>query len=188
VRSRRGRAALAATLAVGATIALAACGGSSPTASSTTTAAAGTHPLSPESVAGGAGPNSRGLQIDALRFAKCMRSHGISNFPDPSSTGQMTLTGTGIDIHSPTFQAASAACQSLAPAGPGSPSGETSTLSVAQELALAKCMRAHGVSNFPDPNASGATPQGGVDLSSPQVQRAFHKCQPASANRPPSAS
>ena len=184
---RRGTAALAATLAATAAVTLAACGGSSPTTTSTTTAAASARPLSPDAVAGGVGPNSPGSQADTLRFAKCMRSHGVSNFPDPRSNGQLTITGTGINIHSPAFQSASTTCQSLTPGGARSPSGQKSNLSLAQELALAKCMRAHGVSNLPDPNASGAIPPLSLSLTSPQVQHAFQTCQSASSNAAPTA-
>jgi hypothetical protein len=48
----------------------------------------------------------------------------------------------------------------------------------AQALRLATCMRAHGVPNFPDPNASGAIPAGSVNLNSPQVKTALQACQP----------
>jgi hypothetical protein len=53
-----------------------------------------------------------------LQFAQCMRSHGVPNFPDPSTgtgTGavHLNLGGTGIDMSSPTFQAAAKACGGL---------------------------------------------------------------------------
>jgi hypothetical protein len=55
-----------------------------------------------------------------LQFAQCMRSHGVPNYPDPSSgtvTGggavHLNLQGTGIDMSSPTFQAAAKACGGL---------------------------------------------------------------------------
>ena len=47
-----------------------------------------------------------------LKFAECMRSHGISNFPDPSSAGgAVTIGGSGINVQSPQFQAAQRTCQ-----------------------------------------------------------------------------
>jgi hypothetical protein len=54
-----------------------------------------------------------------LKFAKCVRSHGIPNFPDPLSDGELTLKGTGLNPQSPQFQSAQRACQSLMPAAPG---------------------------------------------------------------------
>ena len=48
-----------------------------------------------------------------------MRSHGVPNFPDPTTgpLGEQVLNlgGTGIDPQSPTYQAASQACQKLFP-------------------------------------------------------------------------
>jgi len=63
-------------------------------------------------------------------YADCIRAHGVTNFPDPVD-GHITLTpASGIDPSSPTFQAASQACASLAPSGPppaaagGTPPGD----------------------------------------------------------------
>ena len=48
-----------------------------------------------------------------------MRSHGVPNFPDPSTgpVGEqvINLHGLGIDPSSPTFQAANSACEKLYP-------------------------------------------------------------------------
>jgi hypothetical protein len=41
---------------------------------------------------------------DELSFARCMRSHGLSRFPDPSAQGGLTVEmvqAQGIDVHSP---------------------------------------------------------------------------------------
>ena len=41
---------------------------------------------------------------DELSFARCMRSHGVSRFPDPSAHGGLTVEmvqAQGIDVHSP---------------------------------------------------------------------------------------
>lgn len=66
----------------------------------------------------GGGPASPQQQQAALAYAQCMRAHGIPNFPDPKVTADSFITplkGTGIDPHSPQFQAAQSACQSLQP-------------------------------------------------------------------------
>jgi hypothetical protein len=57
-----------------------------------------------------------------LAFASCMRSHGVTKFPDPqvSSGGgvrQVIGPDSGVDPASPTFQAAQKACQKLQPDG-----------------------------------------------------------------------
>ena len=39
-----------------------------------------------------------------LSFAKCMRSHGVARFPDPTAQGQLPVSAVqaqGIDVHSP---------------------------------------------------------------------------------------
>jgi hypothetical protein len=63
---------------------------------------------------------SAAQNAQALQFSQCMRSHGVPNYPDPSSatgtgTGavHLNLNGTGIDLSSPTVQAAAKACGGL---------------------------------------------------------------------------
>jgi hypothetical protein len=41
---------------------------------------------------------------DALSFARCMRSHGVTSFPDPTAQGELSVEmvqAQGIDVHSP---------------------------------------------------------------------------------------
>ena len=41
---------------------------------------------------------------DELSFAKCMRSHGVARFPDPTAQGELSVAmvqAHGIDVHSP---------------------------------------------------------------------------------------
>ena len=54
--------------------------------------------------------------------------------------------------------AAAAAVAVLATACGAAAPSSASPPTYAQELALAQCMRGHGVPGFPDPQASGATP------------------------------
>jgi hypothetical protein len=49
-----------------------------------------------------------------LKYAGCMRSHGITNFPDPKS-GEFGFNLSGVDINSPQYQSAQQACLSLLP-------------------------------------------------------------------------
>jgi hypothetical protein len=58
------------------------------------------------------------FSAQALKFSACMRSHGVPKFPDPKTSGGVTgLLITGINPHSPQFQAAMQACRSLMPGG-----------------------------------------------------------------------
>ena len=99
---------------------------------------------------GGTGTADAGNGGGALKFATCMRAHGVSNFPDPGAGGSIEIgPGSGINPRSPAFQAAQTACARYAPA-----KGGPTTMSASerrQALAFAKCVRAHGVPNFPDP-------------------------------------
>ena len=41
---------------------------------------------------------------DELSFAKCMRSHGVARFPDPTAQGELSVAmvqAQGVDVHSP---------------------------------------------------------------------------------------
>lgn len=90
----------------------------------------------------------------ALQFSKCMRAHGVSNFPDPSGLGggiQIAAgPSSGINPLSPAFEAAQTSCRHLLPGG-GPGSGPPSAQAKAQMLQVSECMRAHGISGFPDP-------------------------------------
>jgi len=52
----------------------------------------------------------------------------------------------------------------------------------AQALKYSRCMRAHAISDFPDPNAQGGIalspkPRGGLDPHNPRFQAANQACQ-----------
>src|SRR5262245_6834211 len=91
-----------------------------------------------------------------LAYSACMRNHGVANFPDPGSDGR--IHAAGIDKGSPSFQAAYRACRALDPAGQLNQQTRTQLQrQLPQLLAFAKCMRAHGVRTFTDPDI---TPDG----------------------------
>jgi len=118
-------------------------------------------------------PNSgtnRGLASssrDALiRYADCMRSHGVTNFPDPDSSGNISFSGSGSgpDPQSPLFQAAEKTCAKLRPGGNPAATDSATAARLQQFLAAATCMRAHGIPDFPDPRTGVAL---GRDSSHP---------------------
>jgi hypothetical protein len=51
-----------------------------------------------------------------LRWAGCLRSHGVPSFPDPNSRG--VIDSGKFDPTSPAFQTASKTCASVQPTGP----------------------------------------------------------------------
>jgi hypothetical protein len=85
-----------------------------------------------------------------LRFSECMRAHGVPNFPDPPGGGGIHITpGDGLDPQAPAFQAAQQTCHKLLPGG-GPPRVVPESVKV-QLVKHSECMRAHGVSDYPDP-------------------------------------
>lgn len=88
-----------------------------------------------------------------IAFSKCMRAHGVTNFPDPSGGGGLNLDGTGINPQSPSFRAAQAICFKLLPGG-GPAKQHASAQQIKQATETSECMRAHGVTGFPDPVVS----------------------------------
>jgi len=49
----------------------------------------------------------------ALKYATCMRSNGVPNFPDPNGQGVLLIQGGNIEASSPAFQKAQTACKRL---------------------------------------------------------------------------
>lgn len=123
-------------------------------------------------------------------FASCMRSHGVTSFPDPDSTGGIPkLQVVAARQNNATrFDSAQAECGHLLPRnGSFAPpeSAQQKRTQLADELSFAKCMRSRGVNHFPDPTASGGlsvemVQAQGIDVHSPQVLRVVQACLPAS--------
>ncbi|HTX07261.1 MAG TPA: hypothetical protein VME22_01555 [Solirubrobacteraceae bacterium] len=108
----------------------------------------------------------------AVKFAECMRSHGVPNFRDPTPNGEGSTVGN-VDKRSPAFRSAQAMCRSaqaeIARAKPPT--------SPAHQLRYAECMRSHGVTNFPDPLPGGGfTFPSTVNPQSPSFQAADNAC------------
>jgi hypothetical protein len=64
----------------------------------------------------GNGPDEGHRQVKKqvlLAFAHCLRGHGVSDFPDPTSQGQLSLqmiSAAGVDLRAPSFMTAARAC------------------------------------------------------------------------------
>jgi hypothetical protein len=92
-----------------------------------------------------------------VKFAECMRSNGVSRFPDPNASGKLTIdavaNGSGLNTSTPVFKQAISACKNLEPAGfTGS---KRSSQQQQAGLKFAQCIRANGVPDFPDPLPNG---------------------------------
>ena len=154
--------------ALAAGLLCAACGSTAPTAGTGTAA-------------------SRGPGGAPFAFSRCMRSHGVSGFPDPivhttsTSVSVQQVAPAGVTA-SPEFKAANRACAHLEAAaqGSGGPSGGPSKPVL---LAFARCLRAHGITRFPDPSGAGrlSLPQisaAGVDVHTQTFFTAARTCVP----------
>jgi hypothetical protein len=143
--------------AVVASTAIAACGSDSPSSSSPSASVG--HPTQAQIL--------DQLHHELVAFAGCMRSHGVSNFPDPTTPGsdKEFLLGQipGINPQSPAFQSGHAACKHLLPGG-GTASRAATAQVMAQLLHTSRCMRAHGVSSFPDPTTTPPSNQAYLDV------------------------
>ena len=67
-----------------------------------------------------AAQNARAL-AQLLRYAECIRAHGIPSFPDPTSQGLRISPSSGINLNSPQFLAAQKSCRSQSPTLGGGP-------------------------------------------------------------------
>lgn len=103
------------------------------------------------------GSSSATARDKAVKFAECMRSNGVSGFPDPNASGQLTIdavaNGSSIDTNSAAFKTALSACKNLEP--PGFTGPKVTPQLRAARLAFARCVRNHGVPDFPDPAQNG---------------------------------
>jgi hypothetical protein len=117
-------------------------------------------------------------QRDATRFARCMRSHGVS-IPDPTVAPRAFKNA--FNTESPAFQSAYTACGHLLPAGRPNQSPPHTHAQTVALLAFARCLRSHGFPGFPDPTSSGQLTHemlahARVDLHDPAVVRAADAC------------
>jgi len=113
-------------------------------------------------------PRSAGQS--GVRFASCMRAHGLSGFPDPPPAVALDIP-KGVK-QEPQFQPAFQACRKDL-SGFDHPAKH---MNLPEELAFSRCIRVHGITDFPDP-----MPGGGwnlpADSDSPEFEAAARACQ-----------
>ena len=180
MQSRHFLILLAALALAAASVVAAGCGGDSesPGVAQIGTNAADSDTSTDGSPNGDSDDDSDGK--DPTAFSRCMRSHGVPNFPDPDSDGGIEVgPNAGIDPDSPTFKAAERECQELLDINPPSPAEQAEMQE--QALRFAECMRSHGIPNFPDPQFSGNRTKiqipRGVNPNSPQFREAQEACE-----------
>jgi hypothetical protein len=179
-RRRAWRMAAPAAVLVALAFGVAACGGGP--ASSPSNAGFGSTTTTASSGAPGSSSPSSSDSTRMLEFARCMRAHGVTDFPDPSSPGSASQAGgnsyrgNSYNPNSPLVPAANQACAKYAAAQQVS-SGEAAQVQ-AEQLQYAHCMRTHGVPEFPDPSSKrGFTIPKSIDQNSATFQSAQNACK-----------
>ena len=122
----------------------------------------------PSSAGSGGSPHAggSGTSPSAVAYSVCIRSHGVPNFPDPDSNGQVPKADPQVlGVSNSQLRTAQRTCQHLYPTGGGTlsanslrqcyESGLCPQALIQQALnaglEFARCMRSHGVPNWPDP-------------------------------------
>jgi hypothetical protein len=169
--------------ALGAVLLMTACGSGSPAGSGASSGSVATSPVS------------------AVAYSTCMRSHGVPNFPDPGSAGQVPKADPQqLGVSSSAYQSAQQACVQLIPSnGDTAEQQQETQCAMADDCSqtvvqhwmdglrtLAGCLRSHGEPRWPDPVINSQGPgqglphfnydQAGIDHHSPQVLAQVKQC------------
>ena len=123
-------------------------------------------------------PASTSEAAAALAAARCMRTHGMPNFPDPINGYFGFSVGSGINPSSPQFKAAYQYCGTrYLSLGHRSTPAQRAQWN-ARAVKFSRCMRSHGASDFPDPDGQGAINLPTASYrNTPKVQRAEGACK-----------
>ncbi len=184
IRSVYSRALLIAPVLagmVGLSLLVSACGGSPGSHVAQLGSTATTTKSSPSPTTSAGSAQQRAL-ASVLAYSRCMRSHGVPNFPDPNAQGRFPPFHSDSAASKQVSLSANDACKSLLPSGSGVGTPQQRQEKFAFALKVARCLRSHGFPDFPDPavssqgagqNLSGA----GIDPSSPRFQAAQTLCE-----------
>ncbi|NAS21477.1 hypothetical protein GT755_07230 [Herbidospora sp. NEAU-GS84] len=144
-------------------------------------AACGTGQQSGVATAGGgsasaAAAPSPAASGDAVKFAQCMREHGI-DVPDPEPGGNAVRVRIKEGVDPATVEKANAECEEFRPIGGGPPMGDAAFADAVQKYT--DCMRDNGV-DMPDPKVDGGrmlirAPKDVMD--SPEAEKAQAICE-----------
>jgi len=113
----------------------------------------------------------------AVAFSACMRTHGVPYFPDPDSSGAIPkVVMQQLGVSSFRFQQAQNTCAYLL-----QPAEAQVQQSLSGMLDFARCMRSHGVHDWPDPTTdSDGQPvfdlQGRINPDTPQMGTTSDQC------------
>jgi hypothetical protein len=127
-----------------------------------------------------------------LAFSQCMRSQGVSEFPDPEP-GQEEIklppaNSRGYGASASQFWSAANACRHLLPPGVGAWYPRSQIPQVLRGLRkFAECMRNHGILDWPDPSfdSQGRLGFTGPGADNPPGSRTDHTVNRCSHLLPP---
>jgi hypothetical protein len=141
---------------------------------------------SPSSTAGSSHTEGSLRSPSAVAFSACMRSHGITNFPDPNPGGRpLEVDAQQLGVSDGLYQAAEQGCQDLLPTGGSLQQRLHQCLLYGDcpqtlmqplmtiERNYAECMRSHGVPNWPDPSISAKGGRPVFDLTGTGIDTQF---------------
>jgi hypothetical protein len=112
----------------------------------------------------------------AVAYSRCMRAHGVPDFPDPAGRGGVPkVTPQQAGVSNARFQLAQRACAPLLQPSPAQAPQIMTGL-----LKFARCMRSAGIAAWPDPttdrNGQPVFDIPGIDPDSPPVSNAAGQC------------
>lgn len=118
---------------------------------------------------------------ERLEYAQCLRENGYPEWPDPTpDRPQMVDLKPGTESR---FEAAESACTDKMPSGLAALRQAMTPERLDTLVKFAECMRAAGLSDFPDPTPEGvfelSSPT--LDLRTPQAQQTMNTCREANA-------
>lgn len=182
---RRPALAVAAGFTTGvlALLALTGCSGS-PASPAAGTAPAGTASAGAAPATAGATSVQQQARVVWLDYARCVRSHGFPDFPDPrvDSQGQASIPGSSTQDKREALQA-QGACGTILNRLPASARNNppVTAAGLHEETLWAACMRRHGLPDWPDPRPDGSfalsgTPYASMGKTGP-VAIAIRACQ-----------
>jgi hypothetical protein len=116
----------------------------------------------------GGSPRGGGSTVSpsVLAYSACVRSHGVPSFPDPDSSGELPKPDAHhLDVSTSQLETAQRACKPLLPNNGGAINANSIQQCMmadscpqalvqqvrSEELSFSRCMRSHGVPNWPDP-------------------------------------
>jgi hypothetical protein len=157
---RRRRWSLTALVLIAMVVLISACGSSAPSGTST-----------------GSNTPTNPNREKAVKFAECIRSNGVSEFPGPDASGEFVYgikAGSSLDPSSAAWKTAISACRNLEPSDFMPTTFTTKQIEARDKFA--QCVRDNGVPDFPDPTTNGPLVDVSNGSSNPELQAALHKC------------